>query len=200
MHAADPTKPNFDSTSGYAHTNLFGLEADGQKFVYVFDRSSSMGDLGGKPLRAAKSELLASLRDLDSRHQFYIVFYNQQPRLFDAGNANGRLVFGTDANKKDAIRFVENMTADGATDHMKALSIAIRLRPDVIFLLTDGEEKDDPSREDLDRIDRLNGGGAQIHVIQFAPQPRSNSSLVKLAEQNRGKHIFVDISKYAERK
>ena len=157
-----------------------------------------MGDLGGKPMRAAKAELLSSLRDLDSRHQFYIVFYNQQPRLFDAGNSNGRLVFATDANKKDAIRFVENMTADGATDHMKALSIALRIRPDVIFLLTDGEEKDDPTREDLDRIDRLNGGSAQIHVIQFAPQPRPNSSLVTLAKQNRGKHIFVDIAKYNE--
>jgi hypothetical protein len=66
--------------------------------------------------------------------------------------------------------------------------------------LTDGEEKDDPTREDLDRIDRLNGASAQIHVIQFAPQPRPDSSLVKLAEQNRGKHVFVDISKYTERK
>ena len=32
------------------------------------------------------------------------------------------------------------------TQHVKPLEIALRMKPDVIFLLTDGEEKDDPSR------------------------------------------------------
>src|SRR5262245_57564813 len=51
-----------DPYAGYARTKLFGLEAHGTKFVYVFDRSASMGEPGGKPLREAKDELLASLK------------------------------------------------------------------------------------------------------------------------------------------
>ena len=48
-----------DPYAGYARTKMFGLEAQGTKFVYVFDRSGSMGEIGGKPLRDAKAELLS---------------------------------------------------------------------------------------------------------------------------------------------
>jgi hypothetical protein len=186
-----------DPYAGYARTKIFGLEAQGSKFVYVFDRSGSMGELGGKPLRDAKAELLASLNDLDPRHQFYIVFYNEKPRLFDGSGAK-RMVWATDDNKKDAEHFVDGISADGGTDHMAALMVALQMKPDVIFLLTDGEQQDDLTAEDLKRIDHINGGGAQIHVIQFAPTPRRNSTLIDLAKQNRGQHIFVDIKKYGE--
>ena len=194
--AEEPAR-SLDPSAGYARTKLFGLEAQGAKFVYVFDRSGSMGEMGGKPLREAKKELLASLNDLDQRQQFYIVFYNEEPRMFDAGNSKGRLVWGTDDNKKQAAQFVDSIRADGGTDHMSALMVALRMRPDVVFLLTDGEQQDDPSAEDLKRIDRMNNGSAQINVIQFAAKPREASTLVQLAKQNRGQHIFVDISKYA---
>ncbi len=83
---------------------------------------------------------------------------------------------------------------------MAALKIALRLQPDVIYLLTDGEEQDDPTPKDLAQIDRINGGGAQINVIQFAGKPRPDSSLVTLAHQNRGKHVVVDLLNYADGK
>ncbi len=156
----------------YASTKLFGLEAQGSKFVYVFDRSGSMGEHKNLPLRRAKKELLASLSDLTDRQQFYIIFYNHEPKLFDPGAAKNQLVFATDANKQRAKQFVSSISADGGTDHVAALSIALRLHPDVIFLLTDGEAEDDPSPEDLKRLERLNSGEASINVIQFAAAPR----------------------------
>jgi len=197
--AADPASSQYDPSSSYSHTNLFGIEAQGDKFVYVFDRSGSMGEAGGKPLREAKKQLVASLNNLDQRSQFYLIFYNDQPRLFDLGNSHGRLIFATPSNKQQAEEFVSGIQASGGTDHMAALSVALRLQPDVIFLLTDGEEKDDPSPDDLKRIDRINGGGAQINVIQFAEAERPDSNLIKLAHQNRGKHVFVDIMHYGEK-
>jgi von Willebrand factor type A domain len=184
-----------EHSGNYTRTKVFGLEAQGTKFVYVFDRSGSMGEDHGKPLKAAKAELLASLADLDEHNQFYIIFYNQEPRLFDGGPAKGQLVFATPENKQAATDFVNSITADGNTNHTSALMAAICLRPDVIFLLTDGEEKDDLTAADLDRIDRLNGGGASINVIQFAPTPRPGSSLVELAKSNRGQNVFIDPAK-----
>jgi von Willebrand factor type A domain len=196
--AAEPDNKKFDPQAGYAHTKLFGLEAQGDKFVYVFDRSGSMGDDGGKPLREAKKQLLASLNDLDESSQFYLIFYNDQPRLFDLGTSQGRLIFATASNKRQAEDFISNISAGGGTDHMAALTAALRLRPDVIFLLTDGEQKDDPSKDDLKRIDRINGAGTIINVIQFADTPRPASSLIELAHENRGQHVFVDVKHYGE--
>jgi hypothetical protein len=188
------------SSPGESHTKLFGIEAQGDKFVYVFDRSGSMGEAGGKPLREAKKQLLASLNDLDQRSQFYLIFYNHQPRLVDLGSSHGRLIFATPANKRQAEEAVSTIRAEGGTDHMAALIAALHLQPDVIFLLTDGEQQDDPTADDLKRIDRLNGGGAQINVIQFSETPRPDSSLIQLAHQNRGQHVFVDILHYGEEK
>ncbi len=157
-----------------------------------------MGEHKNLPLRRAKEELLASLSDLTDRQQFYIIFYNHEPKLFDPGAAKNQLVFATDANKGRAKQFVSSIGADGGTDHMAALTIALRRHPDVIFLLTDGEAEDDPTPEDLKRLERLNSGEASINVIQFAAAPRPNSALIKLAEENRGKHVVVDIAKYGE--
>lgn len=193
-------EPGGSAGSPGSHTNLFGIEAHGDKFVYVFDRSASMGDDGGKPLREAKKQLVASINDLDQRSQFYLIFYNDQPRIFDLGSSNGRLIFATDSNKQQADQFISTIGASGGTDHMAALKIALRLQPDVIYLLTDGEEQDDPTPKDLAQIDRINGGGAQINVIQFAGKPRPDSSLVTLAHQNRGKHVVVDLLNYADGK
>jgi len=87
--------------------------------------------------------------------------------------------------------------ADGNTRHDDALKEAIRLRPDVIFFLTDG---DDPklSRSDLDRIQQM-AGGITIHAIEFGTGPKrgAKSFLAVLAEENRGKYAYVDILHYA---
>jgi von Willebrand factor type A domain len=193
--AAEPQR-----SLGSAQTEFFGLVAQGNKFVYVLDRSDSMGDNHETKMKAAKDELLKSLQGLDERQQFYIISYNETPRLFDPGISKGRLVFATDDNKRRAEQFVAGVHPDGGTNHMAALTAALRLRPDVIFLLTDGEAKDDLSADDLKRIDATNGGSAIINVIQFAPEPRPSSSLVELAHQNRGQQVFVDVNKLGNEK
>ena len=74
--------------------------------------------------------------------------------------------------------------ADGGTNHMSALIAALRLRPDVIFLLTDGEAKDDLSAERTKaHRPHQRRQSAKINVIQFAPEPRPSSSLVELASR-----------------
>jgi hypothetical protein len=183
---------------GKAYTSVFGLEAEGSRFVYVFDRSGSMGEPDSKPLRAAKAELIRSLERLDSIHQFFLIFYNQTPTVFNAAGASGRLVFGTDLNKQSARSFIEQLSAVGGTNHFEALLIAMRLHPDVIFLLTDGEQKDDLSADELAQLKRLNKVATRIYVIQFASSPYPSNSLVQLARENGGEHKYIDIRRHAE--
>jgi hypothetical protein len=180
---------------GKARTSLFGAVGEGFKFVYVFDRSASMGGSGQESLRAVKAEFSASLKNLDTVHQFQIIFYNERPTVFNPSGSPGRLAFATEKNKERAIRFVESIKADGGTEHEDALKAAIRLKPDVIFFLTDA---DDPklSSAQLEEIQRM-AAGIRINAIEFGagPKPKKVSFLADLARQNGGDYVYVDVAR-----
>ena len=185
-------KPLPVSPGEKAQVSLFGVKAEGSKFVYVLDRS---GSTEGKLLAAAKAQILASIEKIDDVHQFQLVVYNEHPKAFNPAGPNGHLAFGTDANRAEVKKFLGTIEADGGTDHAAALSMAIRLRPDVIFLLTDGDKPLLGAR-DLARIDRI-GPGITIHTIQFGdgPHRNANSWMGKLAHQSGGEYTYVDTTK-----
>jgi len=176
---------------GTGRTRVFGVEGEGYKFAYVFDRSGSME---GRPLQAAKAELIASLESLADTHQFQIIFYNEQALRFSPTGEPNRLFFATERNKSLAAKFIGSIVADDGTDHEQALMLAINLRPDVIFLLTDADEpKLWPGQ--LAKITRR-AEGITINAIEFGfgPQADPNNFLVRLARENGGRHAYVDIS------
>ncbi len=180
--------------SGRARVRLFGLVGEGYKFVFVFDRSGSMGGDGRAAIKAVKAELCASLESLSPVHQFQIVFYNERPRIFNPAGTPDRLPFATEENKRRAERFLESMTADGGTDHEAALRQAIRLHPDVIFWMSDADEpRLKPSQ--MDAIRRL-AAGIILHAIEFGPGPKpaGDSFLAQTARQNGGGYVYVDLS------
>jgi hypothetical protein len=181
-------------TAGRGRTSVYGLSGEGFKFVYIFDRSGSMSGSGGKPLAAAKRELLRSLADLGPTHQFQIIFYNEDPTVMRIGSA-ANLMFADDANKQAAERYVKSITADGATEHESALLAGLQLKPDVIFFLTDADQPG-LSPAQLERITRLNDGRAVINTIEFGlgPKIRKHNFLDAVAEQNGGGSAYIDIS------
>lgn len=179
---------------GKAQLQVFGVQGEGSKFVYVFDRSSSME---GSRLATAKRELIASLESLDKIHEFQIVFYNQEPRLMQLvpGQKAG-MVFADERGKKLAESFVGSILADGATRHMEALTLALRMHPDVIFFLTDA---DDPKLSDseLKKLSSINHG-TSINAIEFGSGPPSpgNNFLKRLAKENGGNYGYVDVTTF----
>src|SRR5262249_11575065 len=135
----------------------------GAKFVYVFDRSASME---GGLLAAAKRELIASLQGLDGRHQFQIIFYNERPQLMPAGHGNTPgMAVAEEPGKRLAASFVGGVFADGGTNHLQALDMALALKPDVVFFLTDAEEPQ-MRAEELAVVRRMNRG-TRINTIEF---------------------------------
>lgn len=173
-------------------TGIFGLEATGHRFVYVFDRSASMGEPGGRPLARSKEELLASIENLGGVQQFYVVFYNHRQHLFNAAPSRERLVFATDDNKREARRFIDAVRADGGTRHFEAINLALRLRPDVVFVLTDGEAADDLTADQLDTLSR-SLGAATCMVVQFGRDEQQRSpNLARLAAMSGGRYAIVD--------
>ena len=117
-------------------TKVFGIEGEGRRFVYVFDRSDSMNGYEGRPFAVAKAELQKSLESLNEAHEFQIIFYNDAPLAFGGSDSNSpRLLIGGQHQKKTASDFVRDIQATGGTQHLRALRMALNLNPDVIFFL-----------------------------------------------------------------
>ncbi len=186
------------STTGDAKPStamLFGITGSGSRFVYVFDRSDSMNGYGGAPLRAAKRELIRSLKSLTDKQRFQLIFYNDKPTPFQMSGVPMQLMPGDMPNVASADRYVQSIMAFGGTEHESALKMALRMSPDVIFFLTDA------------RIPRLNlsqmreiqaraeQSGATIHTIEFGSDPiePADSFLRELAWMNGGKYQYVDV-------
>ena len=174
-------------------TSVFGVVGTGTKFVYLFDRSASME---GRPLHAAKTELLISLDELEEIHQFQIIFYNDSPSLFNPAGESPRMWWADNRGKNVATRFIQGISAVGATEHMSALEMALRLQPDVIFFLTDATQPELTASQ-LARLRRMNGGATSIHAIEFGLGPASgaNNFLRQLAQQHSGHYAYVDVSR-----
>jgi len=198
-------KPGGDGTSP-VRTAVFGLAAEGSKFVYVFDHSESMNSVlsyssegvtvfSVTPLEAAKAELLRSLQDLNKQQMFQIIFYNHEQDLFKSSRSASRLNVATPDAKRKAADFVAKVPGVGNTNHLRPLELALRMKPDVIFLLTDGEAKDDLTTDQLVELKKLNKGHTRINVIHFCYSPRPDSTLVKLAKENGGTHVFFNIAR-----
>jgi len=151
-----------------------------RKVVYVVDRSGSMND----SLQYVKNELRRSLREMAPGYQFHIVFYSSGLPLEMPAR---RLVSATEENKRRAFAFIDDVTAQGDTDPSEALRLAFAVKPDVIFLLTDGEF----DQVIVDQVAKANvGKKVTVHTLAFL-YPRGEKVLQEIARQNGGTYRFV---------
>ncbi|HAY81322.1 MAG TPA: hypothetical protein DCY79_16075 [Planctomycetaceae bacterium] len=175
-------------------TSVFGVQGTGSKFIYVFDRSTSMEGYDGVPLAAAKSQLIRSLNDLQSTNQFQIIFYNANAVPWNPNPSQPpSMMFGDESTKAAAIKFIRGIVGRGNTRHLPALQQALRLAPDVVFFLTDAEYPQ-MTRAELDKIKKLNRG-TSINSIEFGIGPRrtGRNFLTQLASENNGHYTYIDI-------
>ena len=177
-------------TGGRVTTEVFGIKGTGSRFVYVFDRSKSMDGYGGRPMRAARQELLKSLDSLKDVNQFQIIFYNESTKTFSYEGQTA-LQSATETIKTEARKFINRTQPDGGTDHIRALKEAFRMNPDVIFFLTDAEGGF--TQQEMRILSRFNRSGAIINAIEFGDRQGTKRSLMSVAELSGGKYVFKNI-------
>ncbi len=197
------------STPGHAMTSMFGLVGEGGDFVYVFDRSQSMNSVltsqidGVKsvtitPLEAAKNELNRSIGDLNDSCRFQVVFYNDVAVTFGGKHVLSKATY---PNKELVKSFIYGMPAESNTNHIVAFEEALACRPQIVFLLTDGEEKDDPSASEVRRLVReCKRYNIKVNVIHFCFELRTTCSLIQLAQGTGGEHKFITLRELARQK
>ena len=163
---------------GDASVNFFGATGKGSKFVFVFDRSSSMS---GRPLESVKRELIKSLEPLKSNHSFNVIAYDSTYEIW-----KDKLISASKENKADAVRFVERIFSRGGTVPREPLLAAIDLKPEIIFFMTDGEF--------VLNVDEICGKGRKviINVVQFSDGVPL-AVLQELAKRTGGEFMLIKV-------
>ncbi|MFV1966101.1 MAG: hypothetical protein ACC628_11795 [Pirellulaceae bacterium] len=175
-----------------ARIQLFGgAPAAGRTFVFLIDRSKSMGSQGLGALSAAEGQLVRALQSLKPTHKFQIVAYHHHCVYLQVRE----LLPATAENKQLVVGFLGGLAALGATEHEGALLSALHLEPDVIYLLTDGG---DPALTDAQqrRITKFATPKTSIHCVHFGfgPLQEPDHFLRRLAARNQGGYRYVDMS------
>jgi hypothetical protein len=171
--------------------SLFGSKAaQGRSFVFVIDRSKSMGGQGLNALVAAQRQLQVALAGLLETHRFQIVAYNDK-RVYFHPKVMVRVTTGHESRVNE---FFGNLLAVGGTDHEMAVLSGLRFKPDALFLLTDGGYPDLTAGQ-LTQIRKRTEGRTTIHTIQFGLGPRSEETnfMQRLAQQNGGHFHYVNV-------
>ena len=162
-------------------SGFFGAGGDeARKIVYVVDRSGSMTD----SIDYVKFELKRSIGELGEEKEFHIVFYSSGPPV---EMPTRRLVNATDRNKQLAFEFIDGIIPQGETDPSKALERAFDVKPELVYLLTDGEF--DKAIVGLVK-QRNTGGQVTVHTIGFLYR-MGEQVLKQIAEENGGNYKFV---------
>lgn len=177
-----------DATGGppaYA-TQFFGIGGSGYSFVYVVDCSSSMRDNG--KFERARYELIRSIEHLTPEQSYYVIFYNDGAYPMDADAP----VPVTPDEIDRMRRWVRYIEPGGGTNPLPALLMALRLKPDAIFFLSDGLF--DPNTIAwVKRANRSRAGAGRIpiHTISFVNY-ESQGLMRTIARHSGGEFRFVE--------
>lgn len=127
---------------GNGSAEFFGVKAGGRRFVFIVDSSNSMR---GQKFTDAKEELMYAVRRLDKSQAFYVIFFDQDAlRMFDSDKAEPaeRPVAATLANIQKLETWMKTVENERRTDPYDAVKFALEMRPDAIFILSDGQFTD----------------------------------------------------------
>ncbi|MEI8018480.1 MAG: VWA domain-containing protein [Schlesneria sp.] len=193
-------QPASGTVGGPTGTAFMGTRDQGSKVVFVIDASGSM--MSHNSMQVAKASLVSSVQELDGNQQFLIIFYDDKPVVLHLRDVHQpQLYAATEIHKTLAKQTIAGIHPGTGTQHYPALEMAMRLKPDVIFFLTDGQEPPLDERE-LELLKKLNGQKTRIHSIEFGvgaevsegANPRN--FLRKLSYQNGGTYRYYDVTKF----
>lgn len=177
-------------------TQLFGSGAiPGRRFVFVIDRSSSMGDRGLGVLRQAEQQLTRAVDGLTPENFFQVLAYHSHATVI----GERAMLAGTPENKAKVREFIGGLAAFGATNHESGLYAALALRPDAIIWLADGGYPELNTGQ-IRAFVSAAGRQVTVHALQFGslPQEPNNSFMKKVATESGGTYLYIDVNTWSK--
>lgn len=138
---------------------FFGIETKARDVVYVCDGSNAViGRFAG-----IRHELRKSIAALQPAQRFNIIF----ARGGKAHAMRPALVPATADNKLAAYRFLDDLVSEGLSDPKAALELAIRLRPQVVYLATFAFENARAFATTVRELRQASRQPVKIHTLAF---------------------------------
>ncbi len=161
-------------------TRFFSSAGNAYNIVYMVDRSASMIDT----IDPLKKELKRSIEQLQPMQKFQVIFFSSGKPV--EGPAK-KLIWATDRNKKMYSQFIDSIHAEGQTDPQWALQRALGMKPDLIYLLTDGVFSEKIAKK---MIKWARDYHVKINTIAYMREIGSGI-LTQIAERTGGVYRFV---------
>ena len=135
MKTASPPEPKTtDRDNAGPLVDFFGIKSKAATVGFVVDCSGSMS---GQRIRRTKLELAESLFELMPGQRFYVSFFSDD--ALPMSEEPRSPVEASPLQKVRAYNWMKTIDADGGTQPESSLQLIARMKPDVIFLLSDGE-------------------------------------------------------------
>lgn len=122
--------------AGDGASSFFGIAATGESIVYIVDRSGSMQ---GARWADATKELMKSINSLKADQKFYVFLFSGRCHPMPQMEGRNTMVTANAENKERFRKWLLQQYPDDTTKPLSSVRRAINMRPDTIFLLTDGQ-------------------------------------------------------------
>lgn len=190
---------------------FFGTKASGRRFVFVVDRSISMryGSEGFVSRELfnrydiAKSELLAAIGSLKPHQEFFVVmFAHDTIPMFDGASDLGEpgMMAATPENIARFEDWLEGVKMGPGTDPREGLEMAIDMKPDAVFMLSDGafvSERNDNRPKTVDIVESHARAGSVVPINTVSLVVEQTIPVMKsIADMSEGKFRFTTIKEY----
>jgi len=176
---------------------FFGTYASGQRFVFIIDSSRSM--LEGRRWATARRELVRALQSLSPDQEFFVIGFDSTAKpMFGQFPPNSKFLHPTESNIDRLNRWVGTILHGGSTLPASSIGIALRMKPDAIFLLSDGEIQDTTIQDLRVYNRRMNSKGTPetiipIHTVLLHSMA-GLMTLQTIADENDG--VFTPVTKF----
>ncbi|MEX0726201.1 MAG: vWA domain-containing protein [Planctomycetaceae bacterium] len=172
--------------TGDGDGGFFGINGAGKKHVFVVDASTSMNHPHNSDAKTRfgrlKIELVNTIGRMTEETEFFVIFFNDRAIPMPAPG----LIQATRANQMKSLEWVATAKTGGRTDPREALLMALRLNPDIIYFLTDGEFEYRVVKD----VAAANRQKTPIYTFCFSD--RSGEKFLKqIAAQSAGKYHYV---------
>jgi hypothetical protein len=168
-----------------AKAMFLGSQTAAQRIAFVIDRSGSMRKEGRFDL--ARAALYQSISTMKPYHRFYVVFYSDRAvPMFDPAVEKDMLEPKPENVQKLGV-WMANLEIVSGGKVTDAIDHLIPLKPDLIFLLTDGEM----SQFAVDKVsEACIAAKIPVNTIGFK-SPQAEKSLVEISLRTKGTYVFV---------